>query len=386
MIDAHRLQSALPYPPRMGMSGLLREIAGTYNADAGTKRDVVGQIVLRGVAGRADLALPPSLFAKGYGGQASAAATPWIGVFDPAINSKPGKGLYLAYIFSADLKTVSLTLQQGITHLEDRLGRGQARQDHLRRQAERLRRALARQRPAGWIDEPALRHHADRPRAYEAASVIARSYELAELPDDGVLGSDLEYAAELLKQTAIAQEAWYFSDGDGALEVNFAPDGHGVHEDPLAGFHPKDSSDYVANIAARQQVKKRHHEALIDSFGHHAVARGYTPTTHLMHPKDLVLHRTSEERTPTDEWLVEAKVVRSNNPTEAVRQVVGQLFEYSHFLYRERERKEPHLIGLFTQDIGVYSGYLESKGIASVWRSDGGWDGSPLAARWDMTG
>ncbi|GGJ88102.1 hypothetical protein GCM10011583_19430 [Streptomyces camponoticapitis] len=371
----------------MGMSGLLREIAATYDADAKTKRDVVGQIVLRGVGERTDLSLPPSFFAKGYGGQSSAAATPWIGVFDPAINSKPGKGLYLAYIFSADLKTVSLTLQQGITHLEDRLGRGQARQDHLRLQAKRLRRAVERQRRAGWIDEPTLRHHADRPRAYEAASVIARSYELAELPDDAVLADDLAHAAELLRRTAIAEEAWYFSDGEGELEVNFAPDGHGASaEDPLAGFHPKDSSDYVANIVARQQVKKRHHEALIDSFGHHVVARGYTPTTRLMHPKDLVLHRTSEGRTPQAEWLVEAKVVRAGNPTEAVRQVVGQLFEYSHFLYRERQLKEPHLIGLFTQDIGVYSRYLESKGIASIWRSGGGWDGSQSAARWGMTG
>ncbi|MFE3250890.1 MrcB family domain-containing protein [Streptomyces sp. NPDC059209] len=371
----------------MGMSGLLREIASTYDASAGTTRDVVGQIVLRGVARRTDLSLPPSLFAKGYGGQSSAAATPWIGVFDPAINGKPGEGLYLAYIFSADLKTVSLTLQQGITHLEDRLGRGKARQDHLRRQAERLRRSVARQRRAGWVDEPTLRHHADRPRAYEAASVIARSYDLAELPDDGVLSGDLAHAAGLLKRTAIAQEAWYFSDGDGDLEVNFAPDGHGAQgEDPLAGFHPKDSSDYVANIVARQQIKKRHHEKLIDSFGRHTVARGYTPTTHLMHPKDLVLHRTSEGRTPKVEWLVEAKVVRANNPTEAVRQVVGQLFEYSHFLYRERQLKEPHLIGLFTQDIGAYSGYLESKGIASIWQSDSGWGGSPSAARWEMTG
>ncbi|MFC9425379.1 MrcB family domain-containing protein [Streptomyces sp. NPDC056987] len=371
----------------MGIHGLLREVADTYDANAGAKRDVVGQRVLRGVAQRSDLLLPPGLFAKGYGGQTTPAATPWIGVFDPDVNKEPGKGLYLAYIFSADLQTVTLTLQQGITHLEDRLGRGQARQAHLRRQAARLRRAVAAQRRIGWVDEPELRHHADRPKAYEAASVIARRYETTALPGEEVLREDLVHAAELLKRTYVADRLWWFEDKSSLFDVNYAPDGHVVSEDdPLAGFKPKDSSDYIANIKERQQVKKRHHEALIESFGIHVTSCGFRPTTKLMHPKDLVLHRQGQDSITGDEWLVEAKVIRGGNPTEAVRQVVGQLYEYSHFLYRERRKSEPYLVGLFTEGVGVYSGYLEKRGIASIWRDGGGWRGSPLAEGWGMTG
>lgn len=371
----------------MGIQGLLREVAETYDAQAGTKRGVPGQRVLRGVSKRSDLRLPSGLFVKGYGGQSTAAATPWIGVFDPTVNSDPGNGLYLAYIFSADLRTVTLTLQQGITHLEERLGRGRARQDHLRRQATRLRRAVAAQRRIGWVDEPELRANVNRPKAYEAASVIARPYELIGLPDEVVLVNELAYAAELLKRTAVADDLWWFEDESSSLKVNLAPAGHiPDQDDPLAGFKPKDSSDYVANIPARQQLKKRSHEELVGAFGPHVASRGYIPITHLMHPRDLVLRRQGDAASPGSEWLVEAKVVRDGNPTEAVRQVVGQLYEYSHFLYAENKLSEPHLVALFTEDIGIYSQYLERRGIASVWREDQGWAGSAMAEEWNLLG
>lgn len=370
----------------MGIRDLLLEIAHTYEASEGTKREVKGQIVLREVKDRIDLPLPTGLFAEGHGGQSTAAATPWIGVFDPEINSSAQRGLYLAYIFSADLRSVSLTLQQGITHLEYRLGKGQARQDHLRRQAARLRRALGRQRRNEWVDEPELRHGAARPKAYEAASVMARQYDVVDLPQETVLADDLVYAADALKRTSVAERLWWFEDVESQLEVSYPSNDHMVSEDdPLAGFQPKDSSDYIANIAAKQQIKRRRHEALIAEFGIHIVSRGFTPTTRLMHPRDLVLRRQSEGE-GGDEWLVEAKVVRHENPTDAVRQSVGQLFEYSHFLYRERSLPEPHLIGLFTEDVGIYSGYLEQRGIASIWRTRSGWDGSPTAEGWGMVG
>ncbi|AXG78041.1 MrcB family domain-containing protein [Streptomyces paludis] len=369
----------------MGIQELLREVANTYDASAGSYRHVVGQQVLRGVASRSDLALPSPLRAKGYGGRTTPAATPWIGVFDPRINEKPGEGLYLAYIFSADLRTVSLTLQQSISYLEQRLGRGLARQIHLRRNAARLRAALGAQRRNGWMDEPELRHRAERPRAYEAASVISRCYETDQLPAESDLMDDLSHAAQLLTNVNEVDLSWWSQDNADFVTAGYSSSVHSTaSEDPLSGFHPKDSSDYFAKIAARQQVKKRSHEKLINSFGVYVVERGFTPTTHLMHPKDLVLHRAEERRSADEEWLVEAKVVRRGNPTEAVRQAVGQLFEYSHFLYEERRRPEPHLVGLFTEDIGGYSSYLEKHGIASIWQKGDEWEGSPLAGEWGM--
>ncbi|MFJ9581433.1 MrcB family domain-containing protein [Streptomyces sp. NPDC101191] len=369
----------------MGIRDLLSEVASTYDRTAGSGRDVKGQQVLRKVAGRTDLALPPGFKAKGHGGQTTPAATPWIGVFEESGQRDPKKGLYLAYIFSQDLADVSLTLQQGITWLEDRLGRGQAREDHLRRHAARLRRAVRRQERHGWVDEPRLRDGAARPRAYEAASVIAKTYDTAALPTDVTLMEDLLLGIESLRLAEEADRVWWGSDAPEALEMSYEPGHHAPQPvaNPLANFRPKDSSDYVAQIRARQQVKRRSHETLIGDFGLHICERGYVPITDLQHPKDLVLRPQGASEESSEEWLVEAKVVRNGNPTQAVREAIGQLYEYRHFLYLKRP--DPFLIGLFSEEIGAYAPYLEDQGIASVWRDGSGWGGSARAQEWGMT-
>ncbi|MFG2113188.1 MrcB family domain-containing protein [Streptomyces sp. NPDC048718] len=368
----------------MGIQDMLSEVARTYDRNAGSGRDVKGQQVLRAVAGRTDLALPPGFRAKGHGGQTTPAATPWIGIFEEKGQSDPKHGLYLAYIFSADLKNVSLTLQQGITWLEERLGKGKAREQHLRREAARLRRALQRQERQGWIDEPRFRDKADRPRAYEAASVIAKTYDTSALPSDVALMEDLLRGMEFLRLTEMVNQIVWEGDSPDSPEISYDPGEHAVPpvDDPLANFLPKDSGDYEVQIRARQQVKRRTHEALIKDFGLHVAARGYEPITRLQHPKDLVL-RPQGASGESGEWLVEAKVVRNGNPTQAVREALGQLFEYQHFLYLKKP--EPFLVGLFSEEIGAYAPYLEKRGIASIWRDGDGWDGSSRAQEWGMT-
>ncbi|GGY29233.1 hypothetical protein GCM10010363_06970 [Streptomyces omiyaensis] len=373
----------------MGMRDLLSEIASTYDSEAGSRREVPGQQVLRGVASRTDLALPPGFKAQGHGGQTTPAATPWIGVFDERGMRDPKKGLYLAYIFSADLKNVTLTLQQGITWLEEPLGKGRAREEHLRHHAARLRRAVRRREALGWSDEPELRHHAARPRAYEAASVIAKIYDTSALPSEVTLAEDLLQGVAFLRQAEEFDRVWWMSNEMDAVQVAYDLSAH-IHRDvaspadfdPLADFQPKDSSEYTAEIKARQQVKLRTHEDLVHDFGLHVVAHGYIPVTRGQHPKDLIL-KGGPVGDQVSEWLVEAKIVRNGNVTAAVREALGQLFEYRHFLYSQDAR--PFLVGLFSQEVGVYAPYLEEQGIASVWRDGDGWDGSPRARTWRLT-
>ena len=63
--------------------------------------------------------------------------------------------------------------------------------------------------------------------------------------------------------------------------------------------------------------------------------------------------------------------------TSAVRAVVGQLFQYRHFLYPQRS---PRLLALFSEPVGdAYVEFLEGLGIASIWRSSGGWSASKAA-------
>ncbi|MFC7930302.1 MrcB family domain-containing protein [Streptomyces cinereoruber] len=374
----------------MGMRDLLGEVASTYDRTAGSTREVKGQQILRGVANRTDLTLPPGFKAEGHGGQTTPAATPWIGVFEERGMRDPKKGLYLAYIFSADLKNVTLTLQQGITWLEERLGRGRTREDHLRHHAARLRRAVRRQECLDWVDEPQLRDKAARPKAYEAASVIAKVYDTAALPSDVALLDDLYMGVEALRRAEEFDRVWWMSNDADAIPWAYDLSGHAPRAavspadfDPLADFHPKDSGEYKVQISARQQIKQRTHEDLVKDFGLHVVKRGYVPVTLGQHPRDLVLRREEAVGGRDPEWIVEAKIVRNGNATIAAREALGQLYEYRHFLYQQRPR--PFLVGLFSEEIGVYAPYLEEQGIISVWRDEGGWDGTPQARDWGLT-
>lgn len=139
--------------------------------------------------------------------------------------------------------------------------------------------------------------------------------------------------------------------------------------DPLAGFKPKDASDYRARLSGRLLIKTRTHEALIDEYGRWVVGRGFVPTT--PHPCDMILRDGAEE------WLVEAKVLYAGNATDAVRAAVGQLLSYSFFLFSTRS---PRLAALFSEPIGDgYVSFLTSLDIAAVWMQDGAFVGSATA-------
>jgi hypothetical protein len=148
---------------------------------------------------------------------------------------------------------------------------------------------------------------------------------------------------------------------------------------PLAGggvqppvFRPKSADDYLATVAGQQQRRSRRHEALIAAFGVAVKTAGLIPATNV-HPRDLVITGQNGE------WLVEAKVV-GRNAELAVREAIGQLFSYRHFYYRKHGVEDPHLLALFTDDVGDgLLELLESLDIAVVWRTAEGWQLSRIA-------
>ncbi len=140
-------------------------------------------------------------------------------------------------------------------------------------------------------------------------------------------------------------------------------------DEDLNRFKPKDDSDYTATIEAKQMVKTRRHETLVNDYTAWVMNR--VDGAKAPHPVDLLLHRAGTK------WLIEAKVVYKGNATVAVRSVIGQVFTYRHMLYRG---VNPSLIGLFTEPIGdAYVELLDSLDIISVWRDDDSWAGSQSA-------
>ncbi|MFI7104437.1 MrcB family domain-containing protein [Streptomyces sp. NPDC050161] len=366
----------------MGIRDLLLDVATTFDTTLTTTSGNPGQAVLKAASERLADALPYGMKATGHGGQGGAAATPWIRVFDPSAGGSGTNGLYLAYIFSADLASVTLTLQQGVTAMRDELRtRGQRLRNHLAFRARALLAELPHDLVADWTDRPQLRHHEWRPRAYEASSVAGRCYDIAKLPSEGDLCADLGIMGMILKAALdVEAQVQVVSAPDGPT-VEYVPQAHATYRG-LEGFHPKTGDDYVAEIIARQQTKKQVHEGLIRSFGPYIHGRGFIPITERAHPRDLVLRSGGDNGAHATEWLVEAKAVKKGNATQAVREAVGQLLEYSYFLYSGMPK--PHLLGLFSEEIGVYTTYLEDHGIGAIWRTKEGWAGSASAIAWGM--
>lgn len=362
----------------MDIRDLLLELALTYDEGKGTSSGVPAQDLLRRAGEEWSHLLPGGFEAEGNGGSGGASRTPWIGVYDPDITSDPKKGLYLAYIFAADLSTVTLTLQQGVTSLQAKLGEGEKRRRYLRNRAKHLRGGLAEDLVEGWDAQPDFRCDVLRARSYEAGSVAARAYDTSAMPTEISLREDLWHMAEVLQHAAAVERALRDEIASNGIPVTKRVEDKPEEHAGLNGFRPKDGSDYYVLIRQRKIKKSRSHEVLVRLFGEYIEQRGFVPITKKMHPKDIVLRRDGAE------WLVEAKTVKRGNPTQAVREALGQLYEYSHFLYEERGKEKPFLLALFTEDIKAYAPYLEKRGIASVWKTVDGWAGSPMAVDWGM--
>ncbi|PTH89228.1 hypothetical protein C9J60_10555 [Streptomyces sp. A244] len=195
----------------MHLRDLLIRIAETYDPKAGTASGVSAQDLLREVEEMSDLPLPHGFVASGYGGKGSASSTPWIGVFGKAINTQAQEGLYLAYIFDATLASVTLTLQQGVTKLSGEYPKLGDRLKELKRRARHLRAGIEPELALHWAHTPAFRSKLERPRAYEAASVAARRYEIASMPEEEVLAEDLHVASLLLRDAAAGHRSGFSS-------------------------------------------------------------------------------------------------------------------------------------------------------------------------------
>ncbi|ARF56136.1 MrcB family domain-containing protein [Streptomyces gilvosporeus] len=362
----------------MGIRDLLLDVADKFDPTLTTTSGNPGQGVLREAGTRLVGALPYGMKAEGHGGQGGAAATPWIRVFDPAAGGRGTNGLYLAYIFAADLKSVALTLQQGVTVFSEQLATtGQRLRAHLAVRARSLQAELHDALIAEWNDQPQFMHRGWRARAYEASSVAARCYAIDRLPSEGDLCADLGTMTTILKAAlAVEPQIAVVNDPAGPM-VEYTHHGHGTYEG-LDGFRPKTGGDYVVQIAEREEQRKQAHEGLIQRFGPYILGRGFTPVTDRVHPRDLILQADGAE------WLVEAKAVKKGNTTQAVREAVGQLLEYRYFLYTQKNEPTPHLLGLFSEDIGVYATYLEHHGMGAVWCTPEGWAGSASAVAWGM--
>ncbi|WP_449349593.1 MrcB family domain-containing protein [Streptomyces shaanxiensis] len=349
----------------MTLREYLHEVASTYDRTTGTGSSAAK--LLRSAPSVLEGYVPASYLIKGSAGNGAGAFCPWVSFFDPDETTTATRGMYLVYLFAEDMKTVSLSLNQGVTELRETFGARDA-EKRLRGEAAAIREAFHSDVAKTLEDVIDLGGRAGLPRAYEAGNILARIYAVESLPDEMALRADLRRMIQLYQDALVLREDLRSTTRD--LITTIKPKESGS-EDPLLYFAPKSDGEYVQKITAREIKKSRKHETLVKRYGAFLSAAGFTAGTNV-HPRDLVARRDG------DEWLIEAKVVRRGNVSHAVREAIGQLATYAFLLYPAEG--QPHRMALFTEPIGhVYVRLLSHQGIASVWPTENGWAGSPDA-------
>lgn len=347
----------------MMLRGYLHKVGSTYNRADGTGSPAAK--LLRGALPVFEPHIPAGHLIKGSGGNGAGAFVPWVSFFDPDETDTATRGMYVVYLFAENMKTVSLSLNQGVTELQKAFGTRKAH-ELLRAEATAIRSALPSDKVTDLKDSINLGGRAGLPRAYEAGNILARIYEIGALPDEESLRADLRRMIDLYQDALILREQLRSTTRDVITTIRQQPVGD--EGDPLLHFAPKDDSDYVQRIVGKVIKKSRKHETLVRQYGDFLSTVGCAAGTNV-HPRDMVA------RTNGEDWLIEAKVVRRGNVSHAVREAIGQLATYAYLLYPAD--KQPRSMALFNEPIGnLYVSLLTHHGIASVWPTEDGWVGS----------
>ena len=142
------------------------------------------------------------------------AYVPWIGLFDPAITDGAQHGFYIVYLFSADMKRVYLSVNQGTTEVQSELGSGEKTFDELRSRAAIMRERTSELRIR--LNTKKIDLASDRffPRGYEAGHAFGREYQIAALPSEDDLLRDLREALHLYRALILRGGGTILSDED----------------------------------------------------------------------------------------------------------------------------------------------------------------------------
>lgn len=314
---------------------------------------------------------PPGYKVRISGSAINLPVIPWLAVLDPDQTDTPQEGIYVVYLYSADMAQLHLSLNQGFTaHKEraaklPRLERGSSIEswaiESVRRETEVLQRELAV--PAGSYDgmfgalqgsvqSIDLKHGGDLALGYQAGHITGFSYETSRLPDDGRLQNDL-FALLALCQSAcdisdrhslLEPETWTTRSGS----LSHKRERRSATISPqFDDFKPRDFSDVTVElpIPQRPRTRSRKHEALIADFGAHVRTKELQLTNKRIGKMDLLMRDDNG-----NEWLIEAKTV-SDDGESAVRDAIGQLFAYRHEYYTKQDRPQPQLLALFNRPV-----------------------------------
>lgn len=163
------------------------------------------------------------LHINGSVGQGRWATIPWIVLRDPAISVSTEQGFDLVYLFSADMKEIYLSLNQGWSYFKERIAPIVKAKQSIEQVSSYLRSQIDTHGRDDLLPNIDLQHeekfNTDLPEGYERGSIWAIRYECASLPSNDVLKSDLGYM--LLLEKSLKNFIIENYSENGSLKPNF---------------------------------------------------------------------------------------------------------------------------------------------------------------------
>jgi len=127
---------------------------------------------------------------EGSPGKGNWATVPWIGVFDKDITTTATGGVYIVYLFKADMSGVYLSLNQGWTFFENNY-KGENPLEKIKTVADNFRKIL-NSTLSDFSDENInLASSIKLAKGYEAGHICGKFYPSDKIPDDIELVNDL---------------------------------------------------------------------------------------------------------------------------------------------------------------------------------------------------
>ncbi len=135
------------------------------------------------------------LLPKGSHGNGNWSAVPWFAVFEPTVTTSAQRGYYVVYLFSADMKHLYLSMNQGATKVQEEFG---AQAHEILRARASILRARAPQFKKSFSSDPIdLGSNRNLPSGYEAGHTFGKEYALPLQVSEAELAQDLQAIVKL---------------------------------------------------------------------------------------------------------------------------------------------------------------------------------------------
>lgn len=183
----------------MGIRNILEKIANEYLVEKNKTftQNKLANFIRNESKGKIEFIINDSNYmVTGSPGKGQWSEVPWIAIFDKDITTTATKGYYIVYLFSADMKTVYLSLNQGWTELKQKINLNE-NAIYINRS---FRKKLKKYNDKFLLENINLESNKALPKGYEIAHIIGKEYKTKNLPTEEVLIQDLKDLIKLYRK------------------------------------------------------------------------------------------------------------------------------------------------------------------------------------------